>query len=1015
MFFWCMLAVVAASAATSRKLGQSLPATFETALQVIASLREEISMLEISLFECIQAETRDREIDNRALQDECCPCGSEGTMGTDINTTNDTAARDVNWNVQSGDCVLHNDCLSSPAYPESYGGEQHCAISIEADWSGHLEVHSFNVEACCDFLRVDDTWYYTSSGLQGTVPTGSIEWSSNAIVQDKGWMICRSNSSTRPQMQELWRVTAGNCKVDGQNCITSPNFPNNYDDLDACTIVVASNWTGVLEVSAFSTDFGGDFLYVNNQSYNNEFYGTWGLSGLIPSGEIRWSSDAGWTSSGWKLCQGQGEVRSTPWEGETWTCQISGAPCELPFEVFHTPFLACTTYFSDVADENMNWALHDGYPTCGPHVCGPCSCGAGQAQGYDDFELPGLSPVSYIRCTACFPGKFRSVGGLGAADACQSCAPGYASSEEGGTACASCLPGRFSEEGAEACLPCPPGSFGDGRGRTGCTECAVGRFGSRWGVTGCEECLAGHITVETGRSACTGCVPGQFTGSTSMTECALCRVGTFSDVPGQSYCHNCSEILNPGDSDTHLWTTMKQQMWKGQMEWVNFEGAESANQCGCAEGSWLSLSGQCAECGEGMICKGMGTVEIQSGYFAPYDDAGWVWRCYGDSLRCPGGVPGSCAARRDNTSIACGNCEPNFRASTEGPCEPCGGSNLSFLVLAFLCLLVVLSCIYYFVATEDRAKEKGSVALIAIMWSQFVTVLQMMGVFDQLSVTWPATFATILNLANLFNLRLDMLNVDCVVPWPPVARYVGAAFGFVSLLVIMVALHISFVVLFRARQLRVAGLAEFVPALVGAIGTISMSFIISVCTTIFAPFQCEAHPNGELTVEAYPQVACGSLANGQYGTMVTVGIVASLFPLGFISLCVWVVTRLPYRLRQGDTAFLHSFAFLFFRFRPGAYWYVLVLLLRNTLVALTPMISESSLELFFLVGLFVPCVITGSKVMPWRVLSVTWGILVVHASAHLCRSVQRHVQTRVSSVVIFQCCGESGAGRWTIF
>ena len=52
-------------------------------------------------------------------------------------------------------------------------------------------------------------------------------------------------------------------------------------------------------------------------------------------------------------------------------------------------------------------------------------------------------------------------------------------------------------------------------------------------------------------------------------------------------------------------------------------------------------------------------------------------------------------------------------------------------------------------------------------------------------------------------------------------------------------------------------------------------------------------------------------------------------PVSFIAVCSWVVVQLPGRMRQGDTTFLHVFAFLFFRFKPEAFWYVLVVLFRN--------------------------------------------------------------------------------------
>ena len=78
------------------------------------------------------------------------------------------------------------------------------------------------------------------------------------------------------------------------------------------------------------------------------------------------------------------------------------------------------------------------------------------------------------------------------------------------------------------------------------------------------------------------------------------------------------------------------------------------------------------------------------------------------------------------------------------------------------------------------------------------------------------------------------------------------------------------------------------------------------------------HPNGVSTVQAYRQVTCWD-PESEYQHLLTIGVLASLVPLAFLSLCAWVTYSLPRRLRQGDTVFLRTFAFLLFRFRPGAF------------------------------------------------------------------------------------------------
>ena len=113
------------------------------------------------------------------------------------------------------------------------------------------------------------------------------------------------------------------------------------------------------------------------------------------------------------------------------------------------------------------------------------------------------------------------------------------------------------------------------------------------------------------------------------------------------------------------------------------------------------------------------------------------------------------------------------------------------------------------------------------------------------------------------------------------------------------------------------------------------------------------------------QRLCGN--GDQHAQMLIVGSAASVIPLTFITLCVFVVVQLPGRVRHGDTDFLHSYAFLFFRFHSEAYWYVLVLLVRNLTVALVPILPDAALQLCCLVILLVVSVVSCVGTLPWRV------------------------------------------------
>jgi hypothetical protein len=82
----------------------------------------------------------------------------------------------------------------------------------------------------------------------------------------------------------------------------SPNYDGTgsaYGDGEECVISVSGD-VGPIAVQDFSTEGGYDKLTVNAIAYSGQA----GPEGVVPSGEITWTSDYSVTSSGWKICFG---------------------------------------------------------------------------------------------------------------------------------------------------------------------------------------------------------------------------------------------------------------------------------------------------------------------------------------------------------------------------------------------------------------------------------------------------------------------------------------------------------------------------------------------------------------------------------------------------------------------------------------------------------------------------------------------------------------------------------------
>jgi hypothetical protein len=155
-----------------------------------------------------------------------------------------------------------------------------------------------------------------------------------------------------------------------------------------------------------------------------------------------------------------------------------------------------------------------------------------------------------------------------------------------------------------------------------------------------------------------------------------------------------------------------------------------------------------------------------------------------------------------------------------------------------------------------------------------------------------------------------------------------------------------------------------------------MAFFISIAKLIFTPWQCEPHPNGEWTMENNKRVVCfkseyesppSTINETPHMTIIYIAICAALIPVGFLAVSSWAVQQLPGRLLKGDTAFLHRYSFLFIRFRPERYWYILVMLFRNFFIALVPVIPEAFVQVIGVAFLVMVTTFVTPYCRPWRV------------------------------------------------
>lgn len=630
-------------------------------------------------------------------------------------------------------------------------------LQTEAVRRGLQETH---LECCpCNRSGVPNVTVLShyENGFNSTEPLQGSSWQVTSGTTTNAYRQLASGTTTSgTTTNPYWHVEEGDCVLDEDDCLTVVGIGQ------LCQVRTGDAFDGWLTLHDFPSASTSAQIFVNGVYYqsNTPEYDVWWdietpatLDGVVPYprffNQYFTGLDATENTS-IKVCRS-----NTTYEWTYWTCTVLGDDCT---RSDNNPDRPCSMWYSDSRERGHPWCMAptaDGSEQA--QVCGPCSCLPGEEQTYNSRVLAdNWFAYEYIVCTPCVPGTFKSIGGFGADDLCSPCSAGQHTSTHGATACDLCEAGQIAAlRGSSRCAECGAGQFTTEKGAWGCERCAAGRFGTSAGsslclcdaghyrtddnssvceacsaghwskadASACEACDPGHFAPGEGSSSCLPCIAGQFSATNNSTMCEDCAIGRFADDSGMEQCDGCYDVLSPGGANPRLWTTMREELWNDELVLLPVAGADKLDDSGCDAGAWMSLDSQCYECGEGVLCKGLGEVIVMEGYFAPSHDAGDVWKCHGIAKRCPGGSPGTCARNRVNTSLACGECTLGTRATTSGACEECGSGQPWLLALAALFLLVGLCVVYFLIAKEDRAKQKNSVALIAIIASQVVTAM----------------------------------------------------------------------------------------------------------------------------------------------------------------------------------------------------------------------------------------------------------------------------------------------------
>ena len=364
-----------------------------------------------------------------------------------------------------------------------------------------------------------------------------------------------------------------------------------------CPIALTDLWDGAsIGVIAFFTEQDWDYLFVKDVGHSGDELDSRELQGMMLVTTIMWSADQYVTATGWKICR----EAAAPVEWANWTCTVLGDDCIRPYI---NPNTSCSILYSDRYDEDGDTEVHDGHPLRPVHSATTRSSRVDRAVVLREKHRP--TTVGFFVSTGPFTATSSALRAyLGSsspsvATALPICAPPAAEEripaptepQEAGLVCETCGAGYCSaQEGSPVCEICVAGLFSLANAST------------------CEACAPGRFSRTVSADSCLPCDSGRCRANASSTRCTDCDIGRFADVSGMSMCYLCYDVLSPSGANPHLWTTMQEAMWNGEFVLMSVDGADKLDDCGCDEGEWVSLHLQCHECGEEMLCNGLGKV-----------------------------------------------------------------------------------------------------------------------------------------------------------------------------------------------------------------------------------------------------------------------------------------------------------------------------------------------------------------------------------------------------------------------
>ncbi|CAK8985489.1 40S ribosomal protein S6 [Durusdinium trenchii] len=236
----------------------------------------------------------------------------------------------------------------------------------------------------------------------------------------------------------------------------------------------------------------------------------------------------------------------------------------------------------------------------------------------------------------------------------------------------------------------------------------------------------------------------------------------------------------------------------------------------------------------------------------------------------------------------------------------------------------------------------------------------MLTVVKRFGIGWREPFESVLVSVQVLSFDVAMFSVSCVTQPGPVGLFTLRALMIPMLAFVALVVHICYLLFTRSKTFQMSNLLR-------TIGSIVLVIFIILFSMLLAPYQCNEHPNGKMTLKRYKTVFCNGADD--HLAMILIGGFACLMPIIFLVVVTWtVMLELPRRMARSDTQFLAACGFLIKRFRPGMEMASVFFLIRNACVALCPLVSDTPGQLLMMsIILYVNSMMV-AFFQPWRFL-----------------------------------------------